>query len=132
MTSIIIGRILGTFLFIFSISMLIDFKHYKKVAKDLMSHGDTLAISGTISTLVGLIVVIFHNWWDQEWSMIITIVGWIILIIGVIRLLFPRSVMKWAKSLTDNGLMWILWIILIVGAYIMYMSYFYVQNHMMS
>lgn len=64
---------------------------------DEMSSGKqylVLFVTGGVTTILGLIVVLSHNIWFWDWSVLITILGWATLIKGAIMLLFPRVSMS--------------------------------------
>ena len=127
--SIYIGRIFGTFLFFSSLAFLLDSTHYRKVVKEVLSKPAFVAITGFLAFLVGLIMVIFHNVWNQGWETVITIVSWLVLLSGAFRLFFPKTVVDMGKHLQDTSLLWCYWIGLVIGAYMMYMTFFYMAQY---
>ncbi len=48
-------------------------------------------LNGMILFVLGLAVVRFHNLWRRSWVIIITIMGWMILLSGLFRMLFPDA-----------------------------------------
>ncbi len=124
-SSIYIGQIFGTFLFVVSIAFLLDSSTYKKVAKEVFEKPGLATLRAMISFLVGLIMVVFHNYWEQSWFIVITIVAWIVMLQGAFCLFFPKVASNISKSFSKGGLLWFYWIALVVGAYLMYMSFIY-------
>ena len=49
-------------------------------------------LSGVLSLLAGLAIVIAHNRWSGGWPVIITVLGWLMVIGGVIRIVVPQVV----------------------------------------
>lgn len=47
-------------------------------------------LNGTLLFIGGLAIVRTHNRW-RGWPMVITIVGWIIIILGLVRMFFPEA-----------------------------------------
>ena len=124
-SSLIIGKILGIFFFFGGLAMLLDTVFYGKVVKDILKSPGLFVLRAFTSFIVGTIVVIFHNIWNQNWEMIITIIGWLIMIQGGLCLIFPKSITANLKTVTAKGMLWIYWIWLVVGAFLMYMSFYY-------
>jgi hypothetical protein len=49
-------------------------------------------LSGVIALPVGLAIVITHNDWKWHWPLIITIIGWLAIIGGILRMVAPQVV----------------------------------------
>jgi hypothetical protein len=126
--SIYIGKIFGTFLFVFALGGLLEPTYYKKVFTEIFTKPALMTLRGVLSLLVGLIMVVFHNVWNQHWEMSITIIAWIVLLQGIFCVIFPKTMINIARNITSKTLLWIFWIVLVVGAYLIYMSYFFVQK----
>ncbi len=123
-SSIIIGKIIGTYLFIFSLAMLLNKPYYDKVVKEILQKPAFLTFSGFFTLILGLTIIIFHNIWNQGWEMLITIIGWIFFIQGISRLTFPTSVISIGKKLNSKQLTLFYWSSLLIGGYLAYMSFY--------
>ena len=55
-------------------------------------------LSSVLSLLAGLAVVIAHNRWSGGWPVIITVLGWLMVIGGVIRIVVPQVVQTVAAT----------------------------------
>ncbi len=84
-----------------SLSLLLYPKNIKKMV-DSTENGATLLFTGIISFVIGTAIILTHNIWVYDWRVIITLLGWAILIKGIIRLFLPEFVInmskKWANS----------------------------------
>ena len=123
-SSIIIGKIIGAYLFIFSLAMLLNKQYYDKVVKEILQKPALLTFSGFFTLILGLTIIIFHNIWNQGWEMIITIIGWLFFIQGISRLIFPASIISIGKKLHSKQLTLFYWTSLLIGGYIAYMSFY--------
>ncbi|WP_331375195.1 hypothetical protein [Sinorhizobium chiapasense] len=47
-------------------------------------------LSGLLSLLAGLAIVNLHNRWQMDWRVIITVLGWLMTIGGIIRIVLPQ------------------------------------------
>jgi uncharacterized protein YjeT (DUF2065 family) len=55
-------------------------------------------LGGLIALILGALLVAGHNLWVADWRVSITLMGWLTLLKGVLRLLFP----EWSKSMTES------------------------------
>jgi hypothetical protein len=47
-------------------------------------------LSGLLSLLAGLAIINLHNTWRADWRIIVTVLGWLMTIGGVIRIVAPQ------------------------------------------
>jgi len=90
-TSILIAKIIGIIYFSFGIGILFNKKYYSKTFKNLLEDSTYLVLGGILAVIFGLLIIEFHNNWDENWTVIITVIGWIALFKGVFILAFPKS-----------------------------------------
>ncbi|MDD4879308.1 MAG: hypothetical protein PHR22_02490 [Candidatus Omnitrophica bacterium] len=81
------------------LGMLINPDYYKKIVDSFDNNPALIYITSLIMIVAGFVLVTFHNVWVAGWPVIITIVGYAILIKAVAILLFPRELMKFSKEL---------------------------------
>jgi hypothetical protein len=48
-----------------------------------------IVISGYAAFVPGLAIVYFHNRWTGGWPVLVTVFGWLSLVVGLIRMTFP-------------------------------------------
>ena len=48
-----------------------------------------IVLSGYAAFVPGLAIVYFHNRWTGGWPVVITFFGWLSLVVGLIRMIFP-------------------------------------------
>ena len=56
-------------------------------------------LSGVLSMLAGLGVVNTHPSWTRDWRVILTIVGWLLLVGGLVRIVLPGIILKLGSTL---------------------------------
>jgi len=82
----------------------------------------TVTIStGYITLLLGLITVVLHNIWVRDWKVAITILGWMTLLKGVLKIGFPGHIRKNAQMFKSSQLLWG-GVIFLVGVWFFWMS----------
>ena len=57
-------------------------------------------LSGVLIFIAGLSIVRKHNIWVRGWKTLLTIIGWLGLLLGILRMFFPQ--MYTAKFKNDN------------------------------
>jgi len=82
-------------------------------------------LSGYLALTLGLFTVILHNVWVADWRVVITILGWLSLLKGVVRIGFPEIAQKSALAFKDKTLLIrvLLIICIILGAWLIRMSF---------
>jgi len=122
--SIFLAKITGVFLIFSSAAILVHRKHCSNIIEDYFSNRALVLFSGSITLLIGLLIVISHNIWQSNWRSIITIIGWLILIKGVVRIFAPSRSLRFANKIIRSRL-WTpsLVVILIMGIYLTYLGF---------
>ncbi|MGB9148996.1 MAG: hypothetical protein WCB36_01995 [Burkholderiales bacterium] len=61
-------------------------------------------LNGTLLWIGGLAIVRAHNHWVRGWPVIISLIGWFIMILGLFRMFFPEAQQLGQGRLTYAGL----------------------------
>ena len=72
---------------------------YKKLFADFVDNAAIMYLGGVTALVVGFLIVAFHNTWTRDVSVIITILGWLALIKGVLILVWPRLMVGITKAM---------------------------------
>ena len=88
-----LGKILSILLITLGISGAVNHKQFAKMAKELKHNSMVLFLWGIIELTAGLFLVLQHNIW-QEWQIIITIFGWLMVIEALVVIMLPRFSVK--------------------------------------
>jgi hypothetical protein len=125
LTSIFIAKLMGPILFVVGISILIDQKSMRAMAKGLLANHALIYTFGVLDLLLGLVLVTVHNVWVMDWRVIITLIGWLSIVRGLMRILFAPYFMKnGPKLLKKQGLLIGVAIgVVILGAVLSYYGY---------
>lgn len=124
-TSIFIAKLLGPVLVIATLGMLFNAKLIRGIAREVVGSLALLYVFGFIDLIGGIAVVLVHNRWVWDWPVIITILGWIAIVRGAVRMLWPDQVKKFAtKALRNENVLMVAGIVmLILGAVLCYFGY---------
>lgn len=90
--SLFLSKALGLYLVIISVGMLINAHTLKPILVEMLKSPGLMFVTGVIAMIIGVLIVISHNFWTLDWRVIITIIGWASLIKGTIRVVIPQYV----------------------------------------
>lgn len=100
-TSIFLARLIGPLFVVLAVGLLVRPDAIRTMANEFITSRPLIFLSGVLSLLGGLAIVNTHNVW-QGWPVIITIFGWLGVIGGIARILFPDSVMGLRDKMLKN------------------------------
>ncbi|NRP74894.1 hypothetical protein ILFOPFJJ_05817 [Ensifer psoraleae] len=88
--SLFLARIVGPTFVAVALGMLINLDMYETMIAEGLHPGILFYLSGFLSLLAGLAIVNLHNTWRLDWRVIITVLGWLMTIGGIMRIVLPR------------------------------------------
>jgi len=91
----------------------------------LIANRNATFISGFMALLVGVPLVLLHNVWDGSWRVVITLLVWLTLLKGVVRIFVPDMVASWADTLVSYPRLvrHMVWVLIILGIYLMSLGF---------
>jgi hypothetical protein len=93
-TSIFLARLIGPTLLAIGIGMIVNREGYREMAREFLASRALIYLAGLLALVPGLAIVLTHNVWVADWRVLITLFGWLAVIGGVFRLLFPQEVTR--------------------------------------
>lgn len=124
-TAIMIAQILGPIYLVISLAIWMNGAHYKKVFEGFLKNEAVMYLGGLIGLVVGILIVQAHNVWVWNWTVVVTLIGWVAIAKGVHLIVFPEKVEMWKKfMLKGNGVMIAKWSTLVLGGFLTWMGYF--------
>lgn len=79
-------------------------------------------LNGVLLFVAGLGIIVNHNIWAKNWQTIITVVGYMLVLVGLFRTLFPQIQKSEFKN--DTSFFFIELFLIIIGTFLTYKSYF--------
>jgi tellurite resistance protein TehA-like permease len=61
---------------------------------------------GIFAVIAGTFLVTYHNIWVKDWPVLITLLGWVAVIEGVVFIAFPKPFLKVSKKMSKNEKVW--------------------------
>jgi glucan phosphoethanolaminetransferase (alkaline phosphatase superfamily) len=83
-------------------------------------------LSGVLLFIAGLAIVRKHNVWVRNWETVLTVVGWLGMALGIVRMYFPQ--LYNAQFENDNYTLAFEIILILVGAILTFKAYWPVQK----
>ncbi len=92
--SIFLAQALGLYLLIMSVSMLANHRVFQLIFQQWSQQPTLIILTSFIAIILGIILVLMHNIWVADWRIVITLLAWLTLIKGIVRLNFPQAAPK--------------------------------------
>jgi len=126
MAAVFLARLLGPYCLIVAIGVLINRKTYYKVMEDFFKNAAVVYIGGILTLFIGLLVVLTHNIWAANWTVLVTIFGWSGIIKGAWIIIFPNTLVKCIEIYQKKPalLMVNLLLVLAIGTVLTFFGYF--------
>ena len=75
---------------------------YKKLFEDFIENAAVMYLGGIMALTIGYLIVAFHNTWTKDLSVIITIVGCLAMIKGILILIRPNMIIALSKAMVQK------------------------------
>jgi hypothetical protein len=124
-TTLFLAQIIGPTLGLLGLGMLLHSKFYLKVMKDVFEPKGAYLITNMAMLVAGMAMVTKHCFWGSLPEVLITLVGWGILIKGIIGALAPKAFSNLINSIATSGVLSFgayIWII--GGGYLTWLGFF--------
>ena len=114
--SILIAKIIALIYLSASLGGFFSRDYYRRLSVDMYKNAGLSYMMGFITVVVGFLIVHYHNLWGRDWTVLITIMGWLTLIKGVLIMAFPKFIQLLSEPfLTDRALKIIPYVTLLIG-----------------
>ena len=124
-TSILLARLIGPLFVVVSIGFFINREHYTRMTESFLKNAELYYFSGALAFVAGIAIITFHNLWVTDWRLIITVIGWLSLAKGIVRILFPNVGAKYSTKLQDSPTVFrvLAVLLLIFGGWLSYLGF---------
>jgi hypothetical protein len=111
-TTKMIAGLMGPTLLAIGIAILINAGHFPEMAKQIGNDPALIFVSGILLLVAGLAIVRVHNFWSGGWRVVVTVLGWLAVISGILRMFLPFWGASIASTLGQSSTP----VIIIIGA----------------
>ncbi|MBL8846671.1 MAG: hypothetical protein JNN24_12955 [Hyphomicrobium zavarzinii] len=116
----LIAGFAGPLLIAVAAALLINRRTVAGLLTGTLNSPEFIFFSGIFTLLAGLAIVRVHNIWSAEWTVLITVLGWLCVVGGILRIIWPErvsalrnSVIKGENTITAWAL-----VALLLGAFL--------------
>ncbi len=123
-TSIFLAKVIGLVIVISTAAVLIHHKAFRALEEEVVKSPMIAYLAGFTILILGVLLVVSHSVWTLDWRIVITIVGWLVLLKGAGRIFFPNAVRRLIEKKRDNR--WFLLaeiVVFLVGLYLLYYGF---------
>lgn len=123
--SAFLAKLIGLYLLIISLLWMFRKHQVEGTIKEIAASKGLLAVSAEISLIFGLVIAIDHSVWEVSWRGLVTVLGYLLILKGIMRFAFPSRVKKISSKMMEGGY-WLVYIVmLIIGIYLTYCGFTY-------
>jgi hypothetical protein len=124
-TSKSIAGLIGPTLVAGAVAVLLNLRAWPALVEQGFHDAALIFVSGFVLFVAGLAIVRAHNRWEGGWPVLVTVVGWLGLLGGLARMLFPTRLAPLAiAAVHSTGVLPAVAIVfLVVGAFLSFKGY---------
>ncbi|MCF6294256.1 MAG: hypothetical protein L3J25_01040 [Flavobacteriaceae bacterium] len=120
--SLFLAKFWGWYLIIFFVILSFNPKRIKQIFEDLKDE-KFLIVTSFVAIIVGLLNILFHNIWEPSWRLIITLIGWIALLIGLFLFIFPKRTVSRLDFINVKFVQLLYMLLFFLGLFLLNMAY---------
>jgi uncharacterized membrane protein HdeD (DUF308 family) len=114
--STLIAKIAAVIYLSVSLGRFFSRDYYRRLSDDMYKNAALTYMMGFMAVIVGFLILHNQNLWGRSWTVLITIMGWLALIKGVLIIVFPNFIQRLSKPfLTARALKIIPYVTLSIG-----------------
>ena len=120
-----IAGLIGPTLVAIAAGMLLNLGSFPAIAEQVSRDPALILVSGILLFVAGLAIVRAHNLWTDGWPVLVTILAWLAILGGLVRILFPTRLAALAAGLGQStGLIATAAVVLLaLGAFLSFKGY---------
>ncbi len=96
---------LGAYMLAAGIGGILDRSRWEDILKELSERPGLSFIAGIVTLALGVTIILAHNDWSGLLAGLISLVGWLAVLEGLVLIAFPKPLMDLAQKLTHPPIM---------------------------
>ena len=101
-----LARVLGPFLVIVCATAGVRAAEMPTLVKDFSANALWSWVAGAFVLIGGLVIIALHSYWRGPAAIIISVMGWLVTLRGLLLLAFPKAFISMANSVIGMGAVW--------------------------
>jgi hypothetical protein len=124
-TSKMIAGLMGPTLVAIAGAMLLNFTSLPEMAEQISRDPGVIFLSGILLFVAGVAIVRAHNIWTGGWPVLVTVLGWLAILSGLVRMLLPIRLAELAVAFAQkpSGVIAGAAVLLVLGAFLSIKAY---------
>jgi hypothetical protein len=125
-TSVFLARLIGPVMVVIGVAFLTDRAGFRAMLEEMLASRPLIFVAGVAPLAIGLSIVLSHNVWTADWRIVLTLFGWLAILVGAYRILFPAVVARDGAALVAKpaALPTAAAILLVLGGLFCFFGYF--------
>jgi hypothetical protein len=120
-----IAALMGPLLAAMGVAMLINRNLFPNIIGEVAHNYALIFLSGLLTLLAGIAIVRVHNVWSGGWRILVTVLGWLAILSGLVRMWLPQGAAPMAEAFSGSVTSVVIGglVLLVLGAFLSYMAY---------
>jgi hypothetical protein len=93
-TSRYLAKLIGPVALAMGVFITINGAAFRIMIGQFLGNYALIFIAGLLTLTAGIAIVLAHNIWTRDWRVLITVLGWLAVIGGALRIVFPQLVVS--------------------------------------
>jgi len=94
-----LAKLIGPVFIVGGLGMLFNAAAFRVMFERSLHDHMLIYLTGVLSLPAGLAIVVLHNEWKWRWPVMITVIGWLMVVGGIVRMLAPEMIETFGLSL---------------------------------
>ncbi len=120
--SLFLAKFWGWYLLIFFFILSYNPTRIKQIFENMKDQKFSI-LTAFIAIVIGLLNILCHNIWRADFSILITLFGWISLGIGILLFVFPGLAGRWLEYINVKLVQVVYVILFLLGIYLINLGY---------
>ena len=111
---------MGSYMLVLAALWIFRREEFERSAQALIASKEQILISGLFALVAGLAVVIGHPVWEWSWRVVITLIGYLAIFKGILRIGFPKEFQKILEKMLAGNHWPFIAFLLILGGFLVF------------
>ena len=125
-TTILLAQFMGPVLLAAGVGIFLSRDYYMKVYRHFENETLAVMMGGIVALAAGIAVVLYHNAWATIPEVLVSLLGWVMVLKGFMLLAFPKTVNRFGDAIVKTNTYFTVAAIfaLVVGGYLSWIAFF--------
>lgn len=122
--SIFLAKAFGLYFLIVGLATCIQGGKMRAAIMEFAESKGLFLLAAVVTLILGIVLVLSHNVWEKNWTVLITLMSWLILISGISRLVFAEYHQAMLRKMCSHPQLVIFGVVtIILGAIFLYFGF---------